>query len=684
MKHLSDYVNPYIGTISHMLTSTNPEVMLPYGMARSTPVANDCGDSYCSDRVQGFPFGMAYIMPGKDGDFLNILDHSRETARCYYKRLELENHDIVAETTVTQHVFLYRFTGQNCLRLSFPGGEAQAEGNTVRITLPWANRGRPSSLRQYVYLQLEEGVELTGQEENALIFRAPGSTVVRGAVSLISLESAEKSFQKEAAGQDFDAIKDQAQKIWDDQLGKFIVEGNTEDRKSVFYTALYRAFQRMTDLTEHGQYFSGFDGKVHAGTFYSNDGLWDTFRCMHPLQLLVDQRRHEDILQSYVEMYKQSGLMPCFPGIEGDLPVMIGFHAASLFADAMAKGVKADYETAYEGIRKNAMEQSMMPWACNAPAGPEEECYWEKGFFPALKKGERETCPAAHPFERRQSVAVTLEHCYDDWCAGQMAEKLGKAEDAALFQKRSEGYKSLYNSEIGWMAPKSIDGQWVEDFNPKFAGGMGGRDYTTENNTWTYTWSVMHDPEGLAELMGGKEQAGERLDQLFREGFHNEPSKFIYLGQFPDSTGLMGQFAMGNEPSFHIPYLYDYFGQPWKAQKKLRDLMDIWFTNNPTGICGDEDGGAMSSWLVFSAMGFYPVCPGKPEYALGTPLFDSMEMKMENGASFKVTAKGAGDGLRYIQSATLNGKPLDRPFLTHEEITSGGELVLQMGTRPVK
>lgn len=684
MKHLSDYVNPYIGTISHMLTSTNPEVMLPYGMARSTPVANDCGDSYCSDRVQGFPFGMAYIMPGKDGDFLNILDHSRETARCYYKRLELENHDIVAETTVTQHVFLYRFTGQNCLRLSFPGGEAQAEGNTVRITLPWANRGRPSSLRQYVYLQLEEGVELTGQEENALIFRAPGSTVVRGAVSLISLESAEKSFQKEAAGQDFDAIKDQAQKIWDDQLGKFIVEGNTEDRKSVFYTALYRAFQRMTDLTEHGQYFSGFDGKVHAGTFYSNDGLWDTFRCMHPLQLLVDQRRHEDILQSYVEMYKQSGLMPCFPGIEGDLPVMIGFHAASLFADAMAKGVKADYETAYEGIRKNAMEQSMMPWACNAPAGPEEECYWEKGFFPALKKGERETCPAAHPFERRQSVAVTLEHCYDDWCAGQMAEKLGKAEDAALFQKRSEGYKSLYNSEIGWMAPKSIDGQWVEDFNPKFAGGMGGRDYTTENNTWTYTWSVMHDPEGLAELMGGKEQAGERLDQVFREGFHNEPSKFIYLGQFPDSTGLMGQFAMGNEPSFHIPYLYDYFGQPWKAQKKLRDLMDIWFTNNPTGICGDEDGGAMSSWLVFSAMGFYPVCPGKPEYALGTPLFDSMEMKMENGASFKVTAKGAGDGLRYIQSATLNGKPLNRPFLTHEEITSGGELVLEMGTRPVR
>ncbi len=684
MKHLSNYVNPYIGTISHMLTSTNPEVMLPYGMARSTPVSHDNGDSYCCDQVLGFPLGAPYVMPGKDGDFHNTLDHSRETARCYYKRLELEEHDVVAETTVTQHVYLYRFSGQDCLRLSFPGGEAKAEGNTVEVTLSWPNRGRRTPLRQYAYIQLGQGVELTGQEEDALIFRAPQLTEVRGAVSMISLESAKKSLELEANGQSFDEVKARAQEIWDAQLGKFIVEGNTEAQKTVFYTALYRAFQRMTDLTEHGQYFSGFDGKVHEGTFYNNDGLWDTFRCMHPLQLLVDERRHKDILQSYVEMYKQSGLMPCFPGFEGDLPVMIGFHAASLFADAMAKGIEADYETAYEGIRKNATEQSMMPWACNAPAGPEEECYWEKGFFPALRKGEPETCPAAHEFERRQSVAVTLEHCYDDWCAAEIAERLGKPEDAEMFRKRAQGYKSLYNPELGWMAPKSIDGQWVEDFDPKFAGGMGGRDYTTENNTWTYTWSVMHDPEGLADLMGGKEQAGERLDQVFREGFHNEPSKFVYLGQFPDSTGLMGQFAMGNEPSFHIPYLYDYFGQPWKAQKKLRDLMDVWFPNSPTGICGDEDGGAMSSWLVFSAMGFYPVCPGKAEYALGTPLFDSMEMKMESGASFKVTAKGAGDGLRYIQKTELNGRPLDRPFLTHQEIVSGGELVLEMGAKPAK
>lgn len=679
-QHLSDYVNPYIGTISHMLTSTKPEVLYPYGMARSAPVVDDCGDYYCNDRIRGFALGDAYIMPGKDGDFENTFDHSREESRCYFLRMELDRHGIVAESTVTRHVYLHRFTGQNCLRLCFPQGEASVQADAVRVKLPLAGKLRP--VMQYVYIRLGHGVQVLAQEKEALVLASPDVAEVRGAVSLISFESAENSLRQEAEGRTFDALKAQAQQVWDAQLAKICVSGNTEDKKTVFYTALYRAFQRMTDFTEDGRYYSAFDGRVHEGVFYTNDGLWDTFRCMHPLQLLVDTARHRDILESYNAMYRQSGLMPSFPGVEGDLPVMIGFHAASLFADARAKGIEADYETAYEGIRKNATEQSMLPWRCNVPAGEMERCYWEKGFFPALKKGEKETCPAVHPFERRQSVAVTLEHCYDDWCAGKLAESLGKPDDAAMFFRRAEGYRTLYNAEIGFMAPKSIDGDWVEDFDPKFSGGLGGRDYTTENNTWTYTWSVLQDPEGLAALMGGPARAAEKLDQLFREGFPGERSKFMYLGQFPDSTGLMGQFSMGNEPSFHIPYLYDYFGQPWKAQKRLRDLMDIWFTNSPTGICGDEDGGAMSSWLVFSAMGFYPVCPDKAEYALGTPLFDSMELHMENGNTFRVVSAGAGDGMRYIQSARLNGVPLEKPFLTHEQIVSGGELVLEMGRTP--
>lgn len=680
MTHLADYVNPYVGTISHMLQSTMPEVMLPYGMARSTPVVEDCGDYYCNDRIKGYPLGSAHVMPGRDGDFENILDHSREDFRCYYLKAELEEHDIAVESTVTQHVYIHRFQGANQLRVSFVGGTAEIFGEVIRIQLPLKRTMK--SVEQYVSLKMDCPINVLAQKNEELILEVPETVVCCGAASLISWESAEKSLALESDGKSFEEIRDLALEIWDQQLSKIEVQGNTEDKKKTFYTALYRAFQRMTDYTEHGSYFSGYDGQVHEGTFYTGDGLWDTFRSMHPLQLLVDTKRHKDILESYNLMYRQSGLMPSFPGVEGDLPIMIGFHAASLFADSMEKGIEADYETAYEGIRKNATEQSMMPWCCDHEATKEDRCYWEKGFFPALAKGEKEECPAAHDFERRQSIAVTLEHAYDDWCAAQMAKKLGKEDDYEMFSRRAENYKTLFNKEIGLMAPKSIDGNWVVDFNPKFSGGLGGRDYTAENNTWTYTWSVFHDPEGLAELMGGKEKAVEKLDQLFREGFHDGGNKFVYLGQFPDSTGLMGQFAMGNEPSFHIPYLYDYFGAPWKAQKKLRDLMEIWFTNSPTGICGDEDGGAMSSWFVFSALGFYPVCPGKPEYALGTPLFDSAELKFENGKSFKVVSAGAGDGLRYIKEARLNGEKLERSFLTHDQIMSGGTLELIMDRVP--
>ncbi len=681
MTHLADYVNPYIGTISHMLTSTRPEVLLPYGMARSAPVVRDCGDYYCNDRVVGFPLGEGVVTPGKGDDFTNYLDHSREESRCYVHRLELDPYGILAESTVTAHCCLHRFQGQDRLRLAFPQGKVWREGELFFAQLPLQGTLRP--VTQFLCVSVEGPYQVVSQGEGEVTLAVGESVTVAGALSLISPERARESLLEEAAGKSFDALWEQARQIWDRQLGKVLVTGNTQEKKTVFYTGLYRAFQRMTDYTEGDAHYSGFDGKVHKGVFYSNDGLWDSFRCMHPLQLLLDPARHREILQSYVEMTRESGLMPCFPGVEGDRPFMIGFHGASLFADALAKGVEADYAAAYEGIRKNALEQSMLPWRCGLPAGEKERCYWEKGYYPALQRGEPENDPQADPFERRQAVAVTLEHCYDDWCAGKLAEHLGRGEEAALFYRRAQGYRSLYREDLGWMAPRAIDGAWVEGFDPKFGGGLGGRDYTAENNTWTYTWSVFHDPEGLAELMGGKEKAVEKLDQLFREGFHQAgKSKYLFLGQFPDSTGLMGQFSMGNEPSFHIPYLYDYYGAPWKTQRRLRELMDLWFTDSPTGICGDEDGGAMSSWLVFSALGFYPVCPGKPEYALGTPLFDEAQLLLDNGKVFRVVSQGAGEGARYIQAASLNGKPLETPFLRHQDLIQGGELVLTMGRRP--
>ena len=512
-----------------------------------------------------------------------------------------------------------------------------------------------------------------------------GDAQCRAAVSYLSFEKAEQSLAQELEGRSLESVTDAARDMWDQLLGKVHVRGNTCDKQVVFYTALYRAFQRMTDYAEHGAYW-GYDGKAHEGDFfYTGDGLWDTFRCMHPLQLLLDPGRQAGILDSYNLMYRQSGLMPSFPAFGGDAPIMIGFHAAPLFLDGLVKGLPADYRTAYEGIRKNAMEQSMLPWRCNTPATALDRCYAQNGFFPALKKGEAESEPAVHGFERRQAVSVTLEHAYDDWCAARLALHLGYEEDYRLFSRRALNYRNVFHPGLGLMAPRSADGAWVEGFDPIWSGGPGGRDYFTENNAWTYTWSVLHDPLGLAELMGGRDAAAAKLDEMFSLGFPGGAgSKRGYLSQFPDATGLMGQFAMGNEPSFHIPYLYDYFGCAWKAQKRLRDMMDIWFTNSPTGICGDEDGGAMSSWFVFSALGFYPVCPGKPEYAIGTPLFDTAQIRLEGGKAFTVESPGAGEGKRYIQAAFLNGAALEKPFLSHADILAGGTLRLIMGERPNK
>ena len=285
-----------------------------------------------------------------------------------------------------------------------------------------------------------------------------------------------------------------------------------------------------------------------------------------------------------------------------------------------------------------------------------------------------------HPFEGRQAVAVTLEHSYDDWCLSRLSASLGKSDDENLFAKRGRNYHNLYNSRIGFMSPKTADGKWIEPFDPKMPAGIGGREYFAECNAWTYSWFVPQDIAGLAELMGGREAAMQRLDRLF-----DEPpgqSKWTYLGNMPDATGLTGMFTMGNEPAFHIPYLYDLLGDPWKTQKRERQLMDAWFRDDLMGVCGDDDGGAMSSWYVFSALGFYPVCPGVPVYVLGSPLFETEIINLPGGKTFTIKAVDVSARNKYIQSAKLNGKEIKKPWFTHKELTEGGELILQMGPRP--
>jgi predicted alpha-1,2-mannosidase len=294
--------------------------------------------------------------------------------------------------------------------------------------------------------------------------------------------------------------------------------------------------------------------------------------------------------------------------------------------------------------------------------------------------GEKETVPQVHSFERRQAVAVTLENSYDDWCLAQIAQSLGKDKDYMLLLKRAQNYKNVFRVDKGFMWPKDDQGNWVEPFDPKFSGGMGGRDYFTENNGYTYNWDVKHDLNGLFDLMGGKKKAEEKLDQLFREDLGR--SKYQFWATFPDATGLVGQYSIGNEPSFHIPYVYNYLGAPWKTQKRIRMLMDTWYRDDLFSIPGDEDGGGTSAFIVFSMMGFYPVTPGLPVYNIGSPSFAQSAIKLSNGKTFKILAHNNSPENRYIQRAIWNGKPWNKPWFSHNDLLSGGTLELFMGDTP--
>ena len=387
------------------------------------------------------------------------------------------------------------------------------------------------------------------------------------------------------------------------------------------------------------------------------------------------------MLQSYVRMYEQSGSVPTFPLIDGDDRGMTGFHATILFLDAYRKGLQNfNVQKAYEGAKKNATSFTSLPWK-KGPQTALDLFYRERGYMPALKPGEKETVMQVNKDERRQAVAVTLANSYDDWALAQMAKELNKSGDYAAIKQRSTNYNNLWNSQRKFFLPKDAASNWI-DINPKLDGGQGGRDYYAENNGWTYLWQVQQDIPALIGLMGGQQAFENRLDALFTEDLG--VSKAEFQKKFPDATGLVGQFSMGNEPSFFIPYLYNYAGAPWKTQSRIRSLMDTWFKDNASGIPGDEDGGAMSAFVVLSYMGFYPVTPGIPVYSIGSPVFSKVAIALPGNKRFTVIANNNTAANVYIQSAKLNGKPLNTPWFTHQQLMAGGTLELEMGAVPNK
>jgi len=504
----------------------------------------------------------------------------------------------------------------------------------------------------------------------------------RYGISFISVEQAKKNLQREIPAWGFDRVRDAAKARWNEALGRITVEGGTESQRRVFYTALYRCFERMINITEDGRYYSAFDHRVHedARPFYVDNWLWDTFRALEPLQTLLNPEVEGDKIQSYVRMYQQSGVMPTFALASGNYACMNGNHAAPWIADAWFKGVRNfDLDIAYDGVRKRSLEITMLPWSLE-PKGPLDEFYAAHGYMPALRPGEKETDTRVHAFEKRQPVPVTLENSFDDWNIAQLARVLKKPEDEKLFLNRAANYRNLYRADKGLMWPKDADGKWIEPLDPKFGGGMGGRDYYDENNGYTYTWDVMHDYSGLFELMGGERKAEENLDQLFREPL--DRSKYEFQAKFPDSTSMAGQFSMGNEPSFAIPYIYNRVGAPWKTQKRVRMLLESFFPDTLQGIPGDEDGGGMSAFVVFSMLGFYPVTPGIPTYDVGSPVFDKATIHLKNGKDFVILAHNNSHENKYVQSIRLNGKASNQVWFRHADIANGGTLEVTMSNVP--
>ncbi|MBA7585252.1 hypothetical protein ES708_27223 [subsurface metagenome] len=374
--------------------------------------------------------------------------------------------------------------------------------------------------------------------------------------------------------------------------------------------------------------------------------------------------------------------MPTFPKITGDSRSMNSNHGVATVIDAYRKGLRNfDLEKAYEASKRAITEKTLAPWS-GKPAGELDQFYKEHGYIPALREGEKETIPEVHSFERRQPVAVTLGTSYDQWCLSQIAEELGKTDDAEYFMKASFNYRNLFNEATKFFHPKDDEGRFIEPFDYKFSGGMGARGFYDENNAWIYRWDVQHNIPDLIDLMGGKEIFVNNLDAMFTEPLAR--SKYAFYAQLPDHTGNVGQFSMANEPSLHIPYLYNYAGQPWKTQKRLRKLLHEWFRNDLMGVPGDEDGGGMTSFVVFSSMGFYPVTPGLPVYSIGSPMFEYVSVELGNGKNIEIEAHNASFENKYIQSASLNGEKLDNPWFTHEAISNGGKLVFEMGPKANK
>ena len=687
---LTDSVDPFIGTGGHGHTYPGPS--LPFGMIQPGPDTRLTGWDGCSgyhysdSRLYGFShthlsgtgipdYTDVLLMPmtgeprlnnGANGQpgYSSTFSHDEEVAKPGYYAVTLKDHAIRAELTTTLRVGIHRYTlpaarpAHVILDLEHRDELREVTIDVVSDTeVTGVRRSRSWARDQVVYFVVRFSRPFANRAEGSATankrsfdFGSGGEPLlVKVAISAVSVEGARKNLEAELPGWDFDAVRSAASAAWERELSKIRVEGGSAAQRTVFYTALYHAMLAPNVYMDVDGQYRGRDFKIHRAegfTYYSVFSLWDTFRALHPLLTLIDKTRTRDFVQTFLRQYEQGGRLPVWELAANETDTMIGYHAVPVIADAVVKGVDGfDLELAFNAMVHSADEDR---------AGL--AAYKRAGFIDASEEGE--------------SVSRTLEYAYDDWTIAQVAKRLGRQDDYVRFLRRSKSWKHLLDPSTGFMRAR-VEGFWASPFDPAEVNS-----HYTEANAWQYSFFVPHDVAALIRMLGGPELFAKKLDALF-----SASSKTTGREQ-ADITGLIGQYAHGNEPSHHMAYLYSYAGQPWKTQAMVRRILDEQYSAAPDGLAGNEDCGQMSAWFIFSALGFYPVTPGSSQYVIGAPLFETATIHLPGGATFTVRARNASAANKYIQQARLNGGPYDLAFLEHLAITGGGELAFDMGPEP--
>ena len=715
-----DYVSTLVGTDSKYELSTGntyPAIALPWGMNFWSPQTGKMGSgwmyTYHSDKIRGFKqthqpspwmndYGQFSLMPltGKpvfdEEERASWFSHKAEIAKPHYYRVYLADYDITTEITPAERAAMFRFTFPES-HSAYIVTDAFDKGSSIRIIpeeqkiVGYTTRnsgGVPDNFRNYFVIVFdkpftyvaavkdgeiaENEKEFTGNHAGAVIgFKTSRREQVhaRVASSFISEEQALLNL-RELGDDSFEAIREKGEARWNVVLGRIRVEDDNIDNLRTFYSNLYRTLlfpRNLSEIDADGNiyHYSPYNGEVLPGYMFTDTGFWDTFRSLFPFLNLVYPSENVKMQEGLVNAYRESGFLPEWAS-PGHRNIMVGNNSASVVADAYIKGLRGyEIETLWEALKHGANNVHPTVPASGRTGYAEYNKY---GYIPNNVKIS-------------QNVARTLEYAYNDWTIYRLGKALGKPEpEIAIYGERAMNYRNLYNPKHKLMAGRADDGSFSDSFNPT----DWSRDFT-EGNSWHYSWSVFHDPQGLIDLMGGRREFVNMLDSVFIiPGLEGMQSRSMIHEMREMQVMDMGQYAHGNQPIQHMVYLYNYAGEPWKAQYWTREIMDKLYSAAPDGYCGDEDNGQTSAWYVFSALGFYPVCPGSDEYILGSPLFRSVEIDLENGKTLQIQSTDNARGNRYIEEMELNGKQYTKNFLTHGDLMNGGKITFRMSSQPNK